>query len=94
MQPDNADRMYEAHNVSMMLLTLLIAEETGNAVRMIANDKAFDSRMVSTILGTYAACAIRMIAQLVDSEPLDIVQSIAVVAAKDNFFRKGEPGAS
>lgn len=82
MKPKSAAQLQEANEAAIALLTLLTVDENSGAIELVAQDDVYMKKIVSIVLGTYASCAIKMLAKMTDSDPLDIVQAIALAGAR------------
>lgn len=82
MKPETAAKIRAASEAATALLTLLTMDENDEAISMVANDDTYNSKLVPIMVATYAASAIKLLAKVTDSDPMDLVRSIAINSAQ------------
>jgi len=71
-----------ANEAAIMLFTLLTSDADFDAIKLIISDQAYTKQVTTMAIATIGVSAIKTLAQLVDCDPLEIVQIAGVSAAE------------
>lgn len=82
MKPESARMLQSANEAAIALLTLLTIDAHDEAITLVSEDDAYADKVVTIVLATYTAASIQMIAKVLESDPLDLLKTIALDGAK------------
>lgn len=85
MDPEIVKQVQSSNEAAMALVTLLVSEESHEAVVMAMTDLAFTQRSTCLAIAVLASSAIKSLALVLECEPEDVMKEAAINTALFNM---------